>query len=159
MDLDVSEEYQMRRVEADASQPYLFQSQDHPPHQFDLFEYFPEFHFQLALNREGYDVETDGGRTQLHNGKKRANVYYWLDPDTDSALYHTEVNGEQSVPFFADEEAASEFLERQAEMNGDNQYSGMSLYKAKARKVKDAKDVLTDQAGLGDFAADDGGDS
>lgn len=49
-----------------------------------------------------------------------------------------------------------EYLERRAE-NGDKQrYEGLSLYKACARKVGDAVDVLTNQSGIEDFVPDGG---
>lgn len=83
-------------------------------------------------------------------------MYYWLDPDTGAALYHTGVNDEETVPFFPDEEAAEAYLERRAASEGDERYENLSLYKARTRKVGDAVDVLTDQSGIEDFVPDGG---
>ena len=79
-----------------------------------------------------------------------------MDPDTGGALYHTGVNDELTVPFFPDEEAARDYLEQRANTDGDEAFENLSLYKAQTRKVGDAVDVLTDQAGIGDFVPDGG---
>jgi len=83
-------------------------------------------------------------------------VYYWLNPDTGAALEHTGVNDETTVPFFPDEESAEAYLERRAESGEEEQYEHLSLYKARARKVGGAVDVLTDQSGIEDFVPDGG---
>lgn len=135
---------------------------------FDLNTYFPDFHYRKAVEDAGYSVEdiddldeaelrTDGsGYADLHNGKRNAKLYYWLDPDTGSALEHTGVNDEQTIPFFGDEETAKEYLERRAENGDKEKYEGLSLYQARAKKVGDAVDVLTDQSGIDDFMPDGG---
>lgn len=99
---------------------------------------------------------TDGGYSDLHNGKQRATVYYWLDPETGAALYHTGVNDEATIPFFPDEDAARDYLENRADAGDKEAYAGLSLYKARTRKIGDAVDVLTDQAGVEDFLQDGG---
>lgn len=43
------------------------------------------------------------------------------------------------------------YLAYRSETDGKEQYEGLSLYRAETRKVKDAVDVLTDQAGIEDF--------
>lgn len=101
-------------------------------------------------------ARTDGGYTDLHNGTRKATVYYWLDPETGAALEHTGVNDEETIPFFSDEDEALHYLEKRAENGDTSEYEGLSLYKARTRKVGDAVDVLTDQAGIGDFAPDGG---
>lgn len=89
----------------------------------------------------------------MHNGRKQANVYYWLDPDTGSVLYHTEVNDEATAPFFGDVGSAETYLEQRAEAGDREGYANYSLYRARTRKVGDAVDVLTDQSGIEDFLA------
>jgi hypothetical protein len=132
--------------------------------QWELNTYFPDFHYREAIEDAGYQLDdtgepelrTDGGFDDLHNGKRTSKVYYWLDPDTGSALEHTGVNDEQTIPFFPDEESAEAYLERRAD-NGDKEtYEGFSLYEARAKKVGDAVDVLTDQSGIEDFVPDGG---
>ena len=102
------------------------------------------------------NVWTDGGYADLHNGKRKATVYYWLDPKTGAALEHTGVNDESTIPFFPDEETALEYLEKRAERGDKADYEGLSLYKARTRKVGDAVEVLTDQSGIVDFVPDGG---
>lgn len=105
---------------------------------------------------ENYSIKTDGGYSDLHNGKRKATVYYWLDPDTGAALEHTGVNDESTIPFFPDEGSAYDYLEKRAEDGDKERYDNLSLYKARTRKVGDAVDVLTNQAGIGDFVPDGG---
>jgi len=138
--------------------------------EFDLFSYFPDFHYRKAVEEAGYDVDpvedhdefeirTDGGGyDDLHNGSRNAKLCYWLDPDTGAALEHTGVNDERTIPFFADEQEAKEYLEHRAELDGKDKYDGLSLYQARTRKVGDAVDVLTDQSGIEDFVPDGGYD-
>lgn len=127
---------------------------------WEPFQYFPEAHFRKAydeVRKEHWpDVRTDGGYADLHSGKRKASVYYWLDPDTGAALYHTGVNDEETIPFFRDEGSAMDYLEKRVEGGDKEQYKGLSLYKARTQKVGDAVDVLTDQAGLVDFVPDGG---
>jgi len=129
---------------------------------WDLSTIFPDWHYRHGMHtlhesREDDDPELrgDGGYTDLHNGKQRATVYYWLDPETGSALEHTTVGDEQTIPFFADQDRAKAYLENRAETS-DTDYSDFSLYKAKIRKVGDAVDVLTAQSGIDDFMTDGG---
>ena len=128
--------------------------------QWDLWNYAPLAHYDRAIEetreRLASEVRTDGGYSDLHDGTRKATVYYWLDPDTGAALEHTGVNDESTVPFFPDEEAAEAYLERRAGSEGDQQYEHLSLYKARTRKVGDAVDVLTDQSGIEDFVPDGG---
>jgi len=130
--------------------------------QFDLFNYFPDAHYRRAVEEAGYSLDeepalrSDGGVSDIHNGKRTAKVYYWLDPETGSALEHTGVNDEQTIPFFPDEESAQAYLERQADTGDTDEYEKYSLYQARAKKVGDAVDVLTDQSGIDEFMPDGG---
>jgi hypothetical protein len=125
---------------------------------FDLNNYFPAFHYEQAINELDDEelIPDGGGYADLHNGKRTSKVYYWVDPDTGSALEHTGVNDEQTIPFFPDEEAAEAYLEQRAETGDKAQYEDLSLYQARAKKVGDAVDVLTDQSGIEDFLTDGG---
>jgi len=76
------------------------------------------------------------GYNELHNGRQRSTVYYWVDPDTGAALEHTGVN-DDSIPFFGDV--------------GEELYEQYSLYEARTRKALDAVDVLTDQSDIEQF--------
>jgi hypothetical protein len=124
--------------------------------QYETFSYVPEYHFRTAYDRLTGEVEPDGGYRDLHSGTTRATVYYWYDPDTGAVLEHTGVNDEQTVPFFPDEETAHDYLEHRTDTVDADRYEGLSLYKARTRKVRDAVDVLTDQSGIDDFAPDGG---
>lgn len=66
------------------------------------------------------------------------------------------MNDEESIPFFPDEDTVCDYLETRAETSDPEQYDGLSLYTARTRKVADAVDVLTDQAGFDDFVPDSG---
>jgi len=127
--------------------------------QYELNNYWPDFHYRKAMEQAEEDGELlpdGGGYADLHNGKRNAKVYYWLDPETGSALEHTGVNDEQTIPFFEDEATAKEYLERRADTGEKESYEKYSLYQARAKKVGDAVDVLTDQSGIDDFMADGG---
>ena len=91
----------------------------------------------------------------LHTDQRRASVFYWVNPDTGAALYHTGVNEEETIPFFKDVGAAETYLEQCADRDDSDAYDQYSLYEAKTRKVTDAVDVLTDQSGIADFGMDD----
>lgn len=124
---------------------------------YETFSYLPEHHFHRAYDRlTAYELEPDGGFDTLHDGPRRTTVYYWLNPMTGAALYHTGVNDEETIPFFPDEFTARDYLEQRAGAGDPEQYDGLSLYKARTRKVADAVDVLTDQAGFDDFVPDGG---
>lgn len=124
---------------------------------WDLSTIFPDWHYRQGIQSFDDDnLRSDGGYHDLHNGKQRATVYYWLNPETGSALEHTTVGDEQTIPFFAEQDQAKDYLEKRAEQSADTDYSELSLYKARVRKVGDAVEVLTDQAGIGDFAPDGG---
>lgn len=143
---------------AEEQQPYwlsLRHPRDGEMH-WDLFDYFPAAHYADALEKHHDQYRADGGYTDLHNGKKQSKVYYWLDPDTGAALYHTGVNEEKTVPFFPDETSAEDYLEQRADAEGGDQFENLSLYRARTRKVGDAVDVLTDQSGIEDFMPDGG---
>ncbi|MDY6778056.1 MAG: hypothetical protein SVU32_05280 [Candidatus Nanohaloarchaea archaeon] len=119
---------------------------------YELNNYFPDAHYRKAVEEAGYsldgeepEVRTDGGtRTQ----------YYWSGDQ--GVLYHTEQGEDMVVPFFDTVEDAERFLEQQADRYGNDRYSGMVLRKTGNQKVEEATDVLTDQSGLADFAADGG---
>jgi hypothetical protein len=127
--------------------------------QYETFSYVPEHHFRTAYDRllEREEFAPDGGYDTLHSGQKQATVYYWLDPRTGAALYHTSAYEDEANPFFGTVEEAEKFLERQAAAADDaERYETLSLYQARTRKVADATDVLTEQAGIGDFVPDGG---
>jgi len=144
----------IRRSEA----PWLYVQQPRDGElQYETFSYVPEDHFRRAYDRlTAQDIESDGGYSDLHSGTSRATVYYWYDPDTGAVLEHTGVNDEKTVPFFPDEEAAHDYLEHRADVVEEDRYDGLSLYKARTRKVGDAVDVLTDQSGIDEFVPDGG---
>lgn len=158
---DLSLSYEEAVRYAEERQPYWL-SLRHPRDsemEWDLFDYFPAAHYKTALDQaeersvDGRGLRTDGGQ-ELHKGTRKATVYYWLDPDTGAALHHTGVNEERTIPFFPDEESARDYLDKRADTGDETQYEGLSLYKARTRKVGDAVDVLTDQAGIEDFVPD-----
>lgn len=88
----------------------------------------------------------------MHQDGRRSTVYYWLNPDTGAALYHTEVNGEEANPFFGSVSEAEQYLEKLGN-DQPERYEGLSLYKAKVQKVEDAVEVLTDQSGIDEFVS------
>jgi len=108
---------------------------------FNLFNYFPDAHYQKAINQAtGEEPIPDGGsRTQ----------YYWSGED--GILYHTEKNSDRVNPFFETVEDAERFLEHQAQEYGKDRYEGFVLRKTGNRKVEEAVEVLMDQSGLQDF--------
>ena len=173
---ELERRYQERRRYVADRKPYWL-SLRHPRDgemQCDLFNYFPDWHYRTAIDTlretdrdgevfspaspgDGYDLEPDGGVPELHKGTTRSTVYYWLNPQTGAGLYHTEVHDDEANLFFDSVEEAESFLEQQAETaDSAARYESMSLYKARTRKVRDAKDVLTDQAGIEDFVPDGG---
>lgn len=101
-----------------------------------------------------YEIRMDGG--QLHTGRTTSTLYYWADPDTDAALAHTTVNDEQVIPFFDSVGAAERYLDQRASTGVEEDYAGLSLYRAKVKKTGDAVDVLMEQSGLDNFAPDGG---
>jgi choline dehydrogenase-like flavoprotein len=130
--------------------------------QWELNNYAPLAYYDRAIatvqaaedeDEDGIeeDVAPDGGYGDLHNGPRTSTVFYWLDPDTDAVLTHTGLGDDAGVPFYPDIGAAERELEHRADREGEDQYAGLSLYRAKTRKVKDAVDVLTDQSGIEDF--------
>lgn len=72
----------------------------------------------------------------LHSGGQKATVYYWVDPDTGAALYHTEMNDQAVVPFFPDVDSAERYLEQCAEAGDRDEYANYSLYQARTRKIR-----------------------
>jgi len=89
-------------------------------------------------------------------GRYTDSKYAWYNPDTGSYLYHTETNGEYADPFFEEENEAREYLERLAESRTKAEYEKLSLHKLKSKKIGETVEVLTDQAGIHDFATDGG---
>jgi hypothetical protein len=123
---------------------------------WNTFSYFPEAHYNKEITERiveetQNELLPDGGSSDLHSDGRRSTVYYWLNPDTGAALYHTQVNGDEANPFFGSEQRAEQYLENRAEDN-QGRYEDLSLYKARVDKVGDAVDVLTDQSGLADFS-------
>lgn len=148
-------EYVEQKQYVEDEKPYWL-SLRHPRReemQWDLFNYFPEAHYEMAVDQALMDqvLEPDGGTTNnLHRDDRRSKVYYWLNPETGAALYHTEAHGEEANPFFGSANEAEQFLEKHAE-NDSERYKGMSLYQARTKKVEDAVEVLLDQSGINDF--------
>lgn len=108
------------------------------------FSYVPLAHYESAVAHDDHRRDellvTDGGRyTETH--------YAWYDPDTDGLLYHTTANDEFANPFFEDELAARNYLERLAEANGTDGYGNLSLQKLRGKKIgKPSKSSLTKPA-------------
>ena len=93
--------------------------------------------------------------SQLHTGRTKSSAYYWADPETDAALYHTSVGEEQVIPFFDSVERAEQYLEKRANTSDDNdRFENLSLYRATVRKELDAVEVLMEQAGIADFGGE-----
>lgn len=155
-------EYAEARRRSDVDWLYVQQPRDGPL-QYETFSYLPEQHFHRAYDRlvAQTELEPDGGYDTLHNGTRRSAVYYWLNPETGAALYHTRLNDEETIPFFPDEASAQDYLEKRARPGESDRYECLSLYKARTRKVADAIDVPTDQAAVDEFGEqmDDEGDS
>lgn len=131
--------------------------------EWGLFNYFPAAHYERAIDQAFQEIseeklETDGGTTHLHQDGRRSTVYYWLNPDTGAALYHTEVNGEEANPFFGSVSEAEQYLENLGQRQAER-YESLSLYKAKVQKVEDAVEVLTDQSGIDEFVSTNGNSS
>lgn len=138
-----------RYVEEEHSQLSLRQRRAGELH-WSVFDYFPAAHYRLACDQR--ELETDGGTDNLHKGSRIAKVYYWLDPGTGAALAHTNAYDDEANPYFGTILEAERFLEQRAETgNRSERYETLSLYEAKTRKIRDAKDVLTEQAAFDDF--------
>ena len=124
---------------------------------YELENYFPEAHYNKAIDQAFQEqarnrvLEPDGGTTHLHQDGRRSKVYYWVNPETDATLVHSEYNGDEATPFFATVGDAERFLENRAETGDRERYEAMSLYKAKITKVEDAVEVLLDQADINDY--------
>lgn len=91
----------------------------------------------------------DGG--PLHRGTRRSKLYYWVNPETDAALVHTEVGDEEAILFFDSVGAAESYLEARVEYGAEDRYETLSLYEATVQKIGDATDVLTEQTGIHEF--------
>ena len=72
--------------------------------------------------------------------------YYWSGEQ--GILYHSETGKDTVDPFFSSIEQAERYLENQAELHGEKQYENLELRKSGNRKVMEATEVLTSQAGL-----------
>ena len=100
-------------------------------------------------------VDHDG--TVVADGGRRKTQYYWYNPNTDAALYHTAVHADEADPFFDTVADAEHYLEQRAASSEETErYEGLSLYKVRNTKEEDAVEVLLDQAGIGDFVPDGG---
>jgi len=110
---------------------------------YELENYFPDVHYRKAieqLEQQGEEAIPDGGsRTQ----------YYWSGEE--GVVYHTEVGDELVDPFFDSVTEAENYLESLADTHGKQQYDGLVLRKSGNRKVEEATEVLTEQAGLTDW--------
>jgi len=153
------EEYTEEKQYVDEEKPYWMNltggTSFSGPLRYELENYFPAAHHKKAIDEAFHrlaedGLETDGGTISLHQDGRRNNVYYWVNPDTGAALYHTEANGEEANPFFASVGDAEQFLEKQVE-NRREEYENLSLYKARIEKIEDAVEVLMDQSGINDF--------
>lgn len=90
-------------------------------------------------------------------GRYTETLYAWYDPDTGTYLTHAEAGDEFATPFFEDEDAARRYLDHRAGERGDlDRFEGLSLQKLRAKKIGEAVEVLTDQAGIEDFMPDGG---
>lgn len=160
---DLVDEYAKQKTYVEEKKPYwlTFRHPRNGEMHYELWNYFPGGHYELAIDaaldlhtmqlaqeeidhNEDHDLLPDGGRYT-------DTAYAWFDPDTGGLLYHTEANSEFADPFFEEEESARDFLERQADLNGNESYENLSLQKFKAKKIGEAVEILTDQSGLADF--------
>jgi hypothetical protein len=116
---DVLDEYIEKRLEFEDEPYWLHLRQPRSGElQYDTFAYFPEAHYTKRIQNEIWGKEDtkdetvpDGGTTNLHTDGRRNTVYYWLNPDTGAALYHTNINGEEADPFFGTIQEAEKYLE------------------------------------------------
>ena len=90
-------------------------------------------------------------RSTTREGDEPIERYGWYDGDTDTFLYHTELNGEYVDPFFETEDEAKDYLAKLADNGNKEDYMGLSLRKVGDRKIGEAVEVLTEQSGLMDF--------
>ena len=112
---------------------------------YELENYFPEAHYKKAIDRA---LEDEAVEEILPDGGSRTQ-YYWSGDE--GVIYHTEAGDELVDPFFDTIEEAEKFLQNQAEQHGQEMYQGMVLRRAGNMKMKEATDVLTEQAGLTDW--------
>lgn len=87
----------------------------------------------------------DGGNTTQ---------YFWYDPDTGAALFDATVNNEEADILFDTVDQASQFLERKAEENGEEDYTNLRLYRIRREsryKEMEGVEAFSEQAGLMDF--------
>jgi len=122
---------------------------------YELENYFPKAHYKQAIDQAfrkqaQEKLKTDGGTAFLHQDGRRNKVYYWVNPETGAALYHTGANGEEANPFLGSIGEAEQFLEKQAGEE-TKKYEGYSLYEARIQKVEDVVEVILDQSGIDDF--------
>lgn len=112
---------------------------------YELENYFPEAHYKQAIDQAFREEAED---ELLPDGGSRTQ-YYWSGED--GVVYHTETEGEMVDPFFGSVEEAENYLESLADIHGKEQYDGLVLRKSGNRKVEEATEVLTEQAGLSDW--------
>jgi hypothetical protein len=115
------------------------------PLRFELENYFPEAHYKQAIDH----AFQEEAREELRPDGGSKTQYYWSGED--GILYHTEKEEDMVIPFFNTVDDAEQFLENQADQYGKERYQGLVLRKTGNRKVEEATDVLTNQAGLTDF--------
>lgn len=163
--MDVDDEIARLEAEKEAGLEYVAEEKPywlslrHPrdePMQWALFNYFPAAHYDkriaaLEAMQEDYDeLRPDGGRYT-------DTLYAWYDPNTDTYLTHVEAGDEFASPFFPDETAARRYLDHRAhEVDDTARFEGLSLHKLRAKKIGEAVEVLTDQAGIDEFVPDGG---
>jgi len=122
---------------------------------YGLFNYAPLAHYDLRIQELEDELDEVGDDDLVTDGGSRTK-YYWSSQE--GILYHTEKGEDVVMPFFHSEEDAGDFIERQAELHGKEQYKGMVLRKTGDRKVAEAEDYIYDDSELTDFITDGGYD-
>lgn len=122
---------------------------------YGLFNYFPAAHYERAIDQALDDAESE--HLVPDGGRYTETMYAWYDPDTDTYLTHAEAGDEFATPFFEEEDQARRYLDhRSHEVDDTAQFEGLTLRKLRAKKIGEAVEVLTDQAGIEDFMPDGG---
>lgn len=150
------DEYAETKDYVENRKPYWLYLDAQSELKWGLFNYFPAAHYKKAIDQAVREEALDDEELLPDGGRYTDTHYSWYDPDTDTYLYHTQVNDEYADPFFDTEEDARQFLEQQADINGEERYEGLTLQKHRSKKIGEAVEVLTDQSGIEDFIPDGG---
>lgn len=116
----------------------------------------PHWHYQQGIAQFQREIElepTEDTREALPDGGNTTQ-YIWYDPDTGTVLFDATVNGEQADVLFDTIDQASQFLERKAEENGEEDYTNLRLYRVRREsryKEMEGVEAFSEQAGLMDF--------